>query len=436
MRTLKLNLLPPIALLSAMLPSLAFGQYYSPFRFEEGPGIKLTDGLVLHPGVNIEGRYDTNVLLADNSQTTAPYMRLVGHLQLATLSPQHLVDPATGRISKQPIQFKLTAAAGYREYFSGDQAVVNQRAVDVDAGTQLKLWEGRTLAVDFGSNYIRTVSAQNRIIGVNVDSATISRNLNRSWLDLILTPGGGRLELLAGYGLNLDAFENTGLSGNNKIVNEAHAEAKWRWLPKTAITLEYIQQFADYLSDRSINVNSKPMHLLAGLTGLVTPILAVTVKGGYGNSLHNSGPSYSNFLAVAEAAFRFMQQSELKLGYRREFDDSYFGNFMYDDRAFVDYRHVFLERLIVKLGADYRYRRFEGFQAVGIPNPDVSVAAHMIDGFLELNYRFTPWLYAGGAYEIQFQNLDTSAVASVTRDQIGSTDFTRHQIVAKLGISY
>ncbi|MCK5799837.1 MAG: hypothetical protein KAI47_21755, partial [Deltaproteobacteria bacterium] len=98
------------------LGSTAHAQFQTPVRYNEGPGVKLTDSLVFHPGLAVEGRYDNNVLLSNHTLAGAPYLRLIGHLNLATNSPQR-------GGGKQPVQFGLQSSLAYREYFSGDTAV-------------------------------------------------------------------------------------------------------------------------------------------------------------------------------------------------------------------------------------------------------------------------------------------------------------------------
>lgn len=74
------------ALIILFTANQAQAQFNAPIRYNEGPGVKLSDSLVFHPGVEVEGRYDSNALYTD-SPKGAPYMRFIGHLDLATLSP-------------------------------------------------------------------------------------------------------------------------------------------------------------------------------------------------------------------------------------------------------------------------------------------------------------------------------------------------------------
>ena len=75
------------ALITLLFASSALAQFNAPIRYNEGPGLKLSDSLVFHPGLDVEGRYDSNVFYADQAKG-APYLRLIGHLHLAGVDAQ------------------------------------------------------------------------------------------------------------------------------------------------------------------------------------------------------------------------------------------------------------------------------------------------------------------------------------------------------------
>ena len=58
-----------------LISNTAMAQFVAPIRYNEGPGIKLTDSLVFHPGLEVEGRYDSNARYGDTSN---PFVPVVG----------------------------------------------------------------------------------------------------------------------------------------------------------------------------------------------------------------------------------------------------------------------------------------------------------------------------------------------------------------------
>ena len=97
MRLLTALLLSPL-LLVANSARAQDNTTYGPFDpynwnvYNEGPGIKLGEGLVFHPGLATELGYDSNVLLNGNADQVvgAGLLRLRLHLDLSTLPPQRI----------------------------------------------------------------------------------------------------------------------------------------------------------------------------------------------------------------------------------------------------------------------------------------------------------------------------------------------------------
>src|SRR5512137_3051354 len=95
------------------LSSPALAQFNAPIRYNEGPGIKLGESLVFHPGIDIEGRYDSNALYTDSNIQGAGYMRFIGHLDLASLPPQRRTD-GEGNVAPPKVELRVKAALSYR----------------------------------------------------------------------------------------------------------------------------------------------------------------------------------------------------------------------------------------------------------------------------------------------------------------------------------
>jgi len=125
----------------------------------EGPGIKLSDSMVFHPGIELEGRYDSNALYSEEA-VGAPYLRVIGHIDLATLSPQRLTD-GNGKAYPQKVAFRLKTAVSFRNYFSDNAAVEQQRALEIDAGLGLTLFPQGMFSFSLTDDFARTVAPPN-----------------------------------------------------------------------------------------------------------------------------------------------------------------------------------------------------------------------------------------------------------------------------------
>lgn len=433
---------PSLALL-LFVSGTAHAQFSTPIRYNEGPGVKLTDSLVFHPGVAIETRYDNNPLATDNELQGAAYMRLIAHLDLATLSAQRRTD-GSGAVSRQAFEFRLRSALAYREYLSGEDAVQEQRALEIDAGLLLKYAPSRMITLQLSDDYGRQVTARNfQVVGdgggtVTLPSATLSRDLNRLAAEAKLSPGGGRLALAAGYALNLDAFEDDGFNRNNKFFHEAFLRGSYKLLPKTAVMLEVVQQFYDYYNlsgSPSLfdNVTSKPFRAYAGFSGLITPKFSVLAKVGYGNSFYDQNADFSSVLAKVELGYQIGPTARAKVGYERRFDDSFYGNYFADHIVYAGYDHQVAQRFLLHLMFDYRFRAYDGFPTgSGVSVLDMNLVT-LGAGF---DYQIKDWVYVGIGYDLQLQNITDGPSLADATSAFGLTDFTRHQVFGKVGVSY
>ncbi|MCC6751732.1 MAG: hypothetical protein IT371_29035 [Deltaproteobacteria bacterium] len=408
----------------------ADAQSPTPIRYNEGPGIKLGDALVFHPGIAVEGRYDSNVFYTDGAKG-APYLRLIGHLDISTLSPQRLTD-GSGIVHRPKVNFRFKTAVGYREYLSGDASVKGQRAVELNAGIGLGVLQGRPFSFDIVDEFSRTVSARNY-----EGPDTLARDMNRGSVKFTITPGGGRLSFDVGYANLIDVFEESSFNWANHMTHEILFNAKWRLLPKTALALDVLQRFTNYYNASSApvaKVNSMPFRASLGLLGLITTRLSIILKAGYGNSIHKTAPSYNMFIGKAELGYQFAPTATLRGGFEHLFEDSMYGNYYTDELAYLRYNHAIMQRFILNLGAEYRYRQYKGLPATGAATtPDLQ--QHLVIVGASFDWQIQEWVYIGIGYDMQVRAGASGGAAGMT-GFIGSNNFQKHQVYGKVGFSY
>ena len=439
---LMLKILRRASLIAAVLliSNTALAQFVAPIRYNEGPGIKLTDSLVFHPGLEVEGRYDTNARYGDSSNPFvpvigAPYLRLVGHLHLATLSPQRLAD-GDNKISLPNVAFRLKSAVAYREYFKKE--VEHLRAVEVDAGMELRLFPYSTVTVSIFDDYTRTVPEWS---GINV-----SRNTNRGGLKLRIKPGGGRLEFKVGYTFSFDLIdESARFAFTNKIGHEMRLTAKWRLLPKTAVFLEATETIITYLdptggteaikdlktSNLIANSDSYPLRIYMGFSGLITPRFSVMLKAGYANAFYDINDSYNMMVGQGEFTFFISPLAKIKGGFEHSFADSFLSNYFVDERAYLGYDHFIINRILLHLSMEYRFRQHEGFPPT-TSTQDLNY--HIVKADIGFDYKIFEWFYVGIGYNLELRKQTTAALQQTNGKYYN--DFNKHQIFGKIGLSY
>ncbi len=416
--------------------SPALAQLASPIRYNEGPGIKLSDSLVFHPGIAVEGRYDSNVqLLSTSSPYTniegAPLMRIVGHVDLATTSPERVVEASTGdEIPLRKVEFRLKGAAAYREYFHDNPAIRSRRSVEVDAGLNLKLFPKHVFSVELLDDYVRSYPTWS---GVNAP-----RNTNRSGVNLLLAPGGQRLTFQAGYAMNFDIYDDSAYQFADKYFHQVNFMAKWKLLPMTAVFLQLDQRFVDYYNNTA-TPESMPMRLYLGFAGLITARFSVVARLGYGNSFHDSGDSFNSVLAHIQAQLHIGPFAKVFAGYQHNFQDSMLTNYYTDEHVYLGYDHLVFNRVLLHFKGDYRYRQY-----MGDLNGIVATAAmpedlinHLVRITVAGDYKIRSWVYVGLEY-LMDARVNPDGYTDVTENPAATyiNGYTRHQVAAKVGFSY
>ncbi|MCB9554667.1 MAG: outer membrane beta-barrel protein [Deltaproteobacteria bacterium] len=394
--------------------------------------------------MDVQFRYDSNVQLVDRSQTGAPFMRLIGHLHLATQSAQRRTDAETGQVVDSKIQFRLKAAAGYREYFSSDDKIVEQRAVELEGGLAFKANLSRHFSFQVTDDFARSVTpinANEAAVGAPVTTrGVISRDVNRAAALLSLIPGGGRLTFDLGYALGLDVYEEDFLTKKNLLKHEISFLGKWRLLPKTAFFLQVSQEFQDYYNGDGSQqfVSGRPFRGYAGLSGLLTPRLSVLAKVGYGNGLfdtqptHASQANFNSVLAKLEFGYQFTPTAQARVGYERAFDASIFGNYHADHHIYFGYDHAFISRFLLNLDLDYRRRTHQGTANESAALPD-SVALDLLTVAVGLDWQIREWVYIGVGYDVSFRNVQDSVT---TIPNFTLQNYIGNQFYFRLGVSY
>lgn len=402
-------------------------------RYNEGPGFKLADSLILHPGIAVEGRYDSNALYGEaDNQRGAGYLRIIGHIRLATPSGIRAEGRPETSANPRKIDFGIKAAVAFRNYFSEDPAVVGQRALEVSAGLGFNWNPGKLISVSLSDSYTRTVSARDQ-----EGPETLARHVNNFGVGLGISPGGGRLSFRVGYSLGIDAYENDIYAYNNKLNHGFSLGAKWKVLPKTAIFLSAGTSIVDYYDPTGgpyVNVESTPLRVSFGLNGLITPFLSLTASAGIGAGFHDTGPSYLSVIANVNASLILGPLARLSLGFDHGFSDSIFGNYFTDEHVNISYNHVLFKRLIVHLSGDYRFRTYAGLPpSLNGINLGSEFENHLASLSIAVDYKILGWIFVGLGYDLQIRSTPQNLAV---RDLAGTNAYTKHQIFGKVGISY
>lgn len=390
-------------------------------QVEQAPGIKIGEGQ-LHPFLQLDGRYDS----------------LVGYF-----GPN---NSASGEIIlhvRPGLSFGLDNASTFIN-FTGSGEYLWYTGLLSPSSTQLSRFQANValdtkfnrdgaVEVDLGDNLTRSDRTQNPALGVGVLSL-----YNSVYLQAPIRPGGRALEITPKVNWGIEFFEpllqgfvpgctsgNTAcdpltVSQSNYSNLNFGIAAKYKFLPKTAIILDVNTDWRAYLNATQ---NQKFIfRALAGLAGLISPRIAVTLLAGYAGDFSNG--SLHTVIGNAEVSYTVSEQSRVAVGYNRSFAPVPVYGAYVDDRGYLrGGLGLFGGRLLLnaQLSADYLSY---------ITQPDNPLASRN-DFILGVSAGpqvfITSWFDVSATYGLTFR---TSTAA------LQSLNFPRHEVMLRLNFHY
>lgn len=449
---MKLRLAIAAALVAAFTVSTAAAQqqpWIKDRRYGEGIGIRTGD-LELHPGIAGEFGYDSNYF--QRSPDEPPVLdvlrlRITPSITLSTLGPQRrLLGPEQG--PPPSVNFRAGASVAYNEFFplkSQDaQRVRDQRHLDAGANFNLDVLPERPFGFDANGNFIRTIEPSNSVIlDQAFDRDTLLLGAGVTW-----RPGGGLFEWRFGYDFGLNVFERDPFKGFNNVTHTVGTRGRWRFLPRTALIYDAHYGIINYTDPNTSQNDGSNINAQIGVNGLVTNHFAVLAMGGWTQSYYTQRAgavvvqNYDDFVGHGEFKWFILPQasldptaatiglSSIAIGYIRNYQDSYFGDFYRRDRGYATLEYFVGGNVLTSLsGGVSRYT----YPAVNDPPapPVPSFGETRVDAVLFGEYRLSD------SFAI---NTTLRYDADLTKNQIPQgagvdhLDFSRFQ--AWLGVRY
>jgi hypothetical protein len=319
-----------VAVLSAALsPARASAQGFSADRAaREGPGFK-TGRLVLHPGLSLEGGYDSNVFLENTDEEDSFLLRLTGYLDVATEGTQRQSQGEMNKADPQKIQFRGGLGAQYYHYFT-DRVPDN---VGADAHVDFSYNPSKVFSLvvrDIFRRAVRPFSDPNTMQGSTI---SYGRNHNTATLDLVGRSKSRVLEGSVGYTNSLEFFDADVYGYGNNMTHRVPATLSWLFFPTSALvyTFEYAnQQFKnpdEILNSPTLLSENNRVSNLIGYNGAITERFSLTTMIGYAAGFYNIGEDYDDVIARVDARWRPRPTIAVNAGYSRDIRPSFIGNF-------------------------------------------------------------------------------------------------------------
>ena len=417
------RLAAPVAFVSALLAPASAGaqEWLKDRRFSEGPGYKAGD-FELHPGLGGEVGYDSNYFLRTNKTgptivngapaapvAGAGLLRITPSLSLSTAqSAQRVEGIAKGELPKFAVQAEVSGT--YRE-FIGTQELRDQRNFSANAGARVDILPGAPWGGAVYGNYVRTI--QPTVIGS--PDLSFNRDDLGAGGEVIAQPNSGTLDWRVGYQIHGALFESSNGAPYSNTTHEINTRGRWKFRPRTALLYDGTLRFNSYANANRATTalhDSSPVRARLGISGLITPRVAILAMGGWASSFYRGGTGnptvkqYDGPIGQAQVTFfpnaspqvtgdahdATLTLSSIGIGYSRDYVGSYLGNFYGSDRGYAKIAYFFAGRALISLEGGVGAVEYPDIFANGGPGAAASVAHTSftdvrVDGTLFAEYR-------------------------------------------------
>jgi len=393
------------------LAALALAASAAAAHASPGNGIRLSGSEArLHPFVDLETRYDSNVSYSSSADS-------IGDLILHVRPGVELKSPG----DLAAVEF--SGAIDWSQYLGLEGDTKNLSRLYADAGLSALFSRNRAVSIRVDNDFRRQVSSTSlAAAGVAVISNANALSLSAPW-----KPGGGALVVSANGSWLVETFQKykddpgvpLGDLGYSQF--RAGADVQWRFLPRTSGIFS-----AGYFA-RVPNASNRPddatgYDFLAGVTGLVTPHIAATMKVGYGTTSSSLKDS-SSVLADVGAEWLPSETISFRTGYTRSFGLDPTASTYVADGVSAGVRVRIAERFALRGGV--RYDRL-AFQAIpGGADTSFLRIDPSIEGSLG------KWMTLGMGY------VYSTRTASWPAGLGGAPpDYSKNEAFLKLGVTY
>ncbi|MGD0677460.1 MAG: hypothetical protein ABSC94_18735, partial [Polyangiaceae bacterium] len=333
--------------------------------------------------------YDSNWLLrstqsgVDNSSSgNAPVIpalefRVTPSLYLSTISAQRIQDE--GAAGLPPVAFRAGINATAYELIgissepaaslnqNGQNDINQQHNIGGAAYARLDFVPqrpvGGALTVNYGRVILPNAGNANPNISFNQDNIGTSAEIG-------IQPNMGTLDWRFGYQFGATLFEQQTGQVFNNYAHVVSTQGRWRFRPRTALVYDATLGFNYYANQREATadglVHSTPVRTRVGLNGLVTERFAVLAMAGWGATFNDQPipqmPQYDSLIAQAELRWYLaaspglakatelgLTLSSIAIGYTRDFQSGYLGNYAGVDRGYLKFNYFFAGRALVSL---------------------------------------------------------------------------------------
>ena len=412
--------------------STAWGQW--------GEGVR-GGSFLLHPGISLSAGFDSNI-----------YYESTGAAGRLHQAPEGAFEPSLSweTVDGRSWDFSGEASVRWRQYFSDEVHVRNQSGLAAALDTQAVWNADGAVSLQFHNDFVRSNETPS-----GPSPQTLNRIYNKAGGKLGLHPGGQVLQTFGGYDFSL--VRHNLHPDLDRHTHHLGWEGRWAFLPQTSFVGEVDYRMIRYRfpfrgahqgvspEGRLANVDSDPLRLLAGVSGMITPRISVNLRGGYGWGRYHEGATTENGLARVEASYQFGNvdfDNRIRVGYRYGFTDSSLGNFYRSHRTVAGYEQGFMSnRLRLELRATADIRGYSSLGVDGVETIDGDViypeepSDLLMGASVRAGYRIRSGWSVSGRYSFRSNFTDDRIVIDGLGEDV-VRDYQRHHVMFSTTLRY
>lgn len=326
-------------------------------QLTQGRGIR-AGNFELHPGVGAEFGYDSNVFYQPSNPVSALRLRVTPSFTVNTLGPQRSTNSDAPATALPTVNFRGGVALVYHEFISLDSTrpTSQLRNLGVEANLRFDFFPGRTWQFVLADDFTRTIqpgqTSASAADPTLLPNQTFNRNYNLANLEIAYAPPRGTLELRFGYNFLLNIFDSNSYSQFDYMGHQIYARMRWRFLPKTALLWEGSVSPTSYVhADGSPTglFSSTPVLTRVGINGLLTEKISLLALVGYEATFFTQGDNADTVIGQAELRWLIGPRANLRVGFLRDIQNSFYGNYYVRNRGYLSYSHSFNGRFLLSL---------------------------------------------------------------------------------------
>jgi hypothetical protein len=323
-----------VAVLSLSSSAKAQG-YLADRAGREGPGFK-TGRLVLHPGLSLEGGYDSNIFLQNQNEADSFILRLSAYLDVATEPPQRQRQGESNKAVPQKIEFRGGVGGSYYNYFT-DRMAPNASA---DGHIDFAYNPSEVFSLEVRDVFIRTIRPFTNANTQDGSTTSYGRNRNTASLNLVGRSKSQVLEGRIGYANMIEFFDSDVFKYGDNLTHRVPASLSWSFFPSSALIFgaEYINQQYDeeeVLASSTLLSDNNRVRSYLGYNGSLTERFSMTARLGYTAGFYRLASDFDGLIAGVEVRWRPRPTINFVAGYDYDIRPSFIGNFTRINRLFA-----------------------------------------------------------------------------------------------------